>query len=321
MDLNEYLDVAGEEIDMALNHFFGNTTGELNKASRHLLLAGGKHLRPAVVLLGADAISKGSSQDILPAALALEVTHTFTLIHDDIMDDDSVRRGVPTVHTVWDGPTGILAGDVLYAEAFELLCNAIADDRAKVKAVSMLARTCAEICQGQYMDMSFSDRDDVDSIEYIEMVGKKTGVLYAASAAIGGILAGANVQQIQALYDWGLNSGVAFQIQDDFIDLMAPPEISGKDRASDLREGKQTLIAIVAREHGIDLTPYRKENLTDEEIDDVISILDDAGVIEEVRAVALKRVEIAKKMLTILPESEERNILSEITDYFVDRGF
>jgi len=194
-------------------------------------------------------------------------------------------------------------------------------DRAKVKAVSMLARTCAEICQGQYMDMSFSDRDDVDSLEYIEMVGKKTGVLYAAAAAIGGILACANVQQIQALYDWGLNSGIAFQIQDDFIDLMAPPEISGKDRASDLREGKQTLIAIVAREHGIDLTPYRKENLTDEEIDDVISILDDAGVIEEVRAVALKRVETAKKMLTILPESEERNILSEITDYFVDRGF
>ncbi|MCK4269258.1 MAG: polyprenyl synthetase family protein, partial [Methanogenium sp.] len=231
MDLNEYLDVAGEEIDMALNHFFGNTTGELNKASRHLLLAGGKRLRPAVVLLGADAISKGSSQDILPAALALEVTHTFTLIHDDIMDGDSVRRGVPTVHTVWDEPTGILAGDVLYAEAFELLCNAIADDRAKVKAVSMLARTSAEICQGQYMDMSFSDRDDVDSLEYIEMVGKKTGVLYAAAAAIGGTLAGANVQQIQALYDWGLNSGVAFQIQDDFIDLMAPPEISGKDRA------------------------------------------------------------------------------------------
>ena len=117
--------------------------------------------------------------------LALEVTHTFTLIHDDIMDDDSLRRGVQTVHTNWDMPTGILAGDVLYSRAFEHLCMANATDEAKVRAVAMLAKACADICEGQHMDMSFEQRTDVDEGEYLEMVRKKTGVLYAAAAGIG----------------------------------------------------------------------------------------------------------------------------------------
>lgn len=123
MTLKEYLDKTADDVDKALFRYYGNVFGELNKAAAHLLLAGGKRLRPAVVLLAADAIRKGSAQEILPAALSLEITHTFTLVHDDIMDADSVRRGVATVHTVWDEPTAILAGDVLYAQAFEFICR------------------------------------------------------------------------------------------------------------------------------------------------------------------------------------------------------
>jgi len=321
MELKEYLEQVADNVDMALQRYFGESVGELNKASSHLLLAGGKRLRPAVVMLAADAVKKGSSQDILPAALALEVTHTFTLIHDDIMDGDDFRRGVPTVHTVWDEPTGILAGDVLYAEAFELICSAIGEDKAKVKAVALLGRTCAEICLGQFMDMSFEKREDVDELEYMDMVAKKTGVLYAAAAAIGGMLAGANAKQVSSLYEWGINSGVAFQIQDDLIDLLAKPETSGKNRASDLKSGKQTIIAIKALEKGIDLSLYHKDFLTDAEIDGVISTLEEAGVLDEVRAIAQERVKTAKMMLNVLPESEERKLLSQITDYFVTRGF
>ena len=321
MELTTYLEQTAEEVDLSLHRFFGMAGGELNKASNHLLMAGGKRLRPAVTLLGAEAVKKGSSQDILAAALALEVTHTFTLVHDDIMDADSTRRGVPTVHVVWDEPTAILAGDVLFAESFELICNAIADDKAKVRAVTMLARTCAEICQGQYLDMAFEGRSDVDPAEYIEMVSKKTGVLYAAAAAIGGTLAGGNVQQVQALYDWGIHSGIAFQIQDDLIDIMALAENTGKDRASDLREGKQTLIAILAQEKGLDLTPYRKDDLTEAEIDEAISLLKQEGIIAEVQAIAADRVERAKKVLAILPDCEERRLLGEITNYFVTRGY
>jgi len=319
-ELPQYLETVAHQIDHMIDRYFVDTVGELNKASAHLLAAGGKRLRPAVVMLAADAVRPGSSDDILPAALALEITHTFTLIHDDIMDDDNLRRGVQTVHTKWDMPTGILAGDVLYARAFEYLCKATAKDDAKVRAVTMLARACADICEGQHQDMSFEHRTDVDEYEYLEMVRKKTGVLYAAAAGIGGILGGGNPMQVKTLYNFGLNTGIAFQIQDDLIDLLTPSEKSGKDRASDLREGKQTLIMIKAREKGIDLLKYRRE-LSEADIDAAIKELTDAGVIDEVKKVASDLVADSNKHLAILPPSKERQLLMEIGEFFVTRSF
>jgi len=318
-ELLPYLESVAQEIDLMIDRYFIDKVGELNKASAHLLAAGGKRLRPAVVMLAADAVKRGSSQDIIQAALALELTHTFTLIHDDIMDDDSLRRGVQTVHTKWDMPTGILAGDVLYARAFEFICLSKAHDNAKVRAVSMLARACADICEGQHMDMSFAHRNDVDEYEYLEMVKKKTGVLYAAAAGIGAILAGSTAHQAKALYLFGLNTGIAFQIQDDLIDLLTPAEKSGKDRASDLREGKQTLIMIKAREKGIDLLPYKRE-LTDAEIDAVINELNDKGVLADVKKVAHDLVSASNKHLSLLPLSKERELLMEMGEFFVTRS-
>ncbi len=318
--LKDYLEKNADRMDKVINRYFGSVHSDLFRASAHLLLAGGKRLRPAVVILAADAVRRGSSDDLLPAALALELTHNFTLIHDDIMDGDATRRGVPTVHTVWSEPIAILAGDVLYAKAFEFICLSDAGDLEKVRAVKMLARTCTEICDGQSMDIAFESRTDVSEAEYLEMVSKKTGVLYGASAAIGGILAGANPVQADALYQFGVNSGIAFQIQDDLIDLYASSEESGKDRASDIRGGKQTLIAIRARGKGLDLAPYRKD-LSDAEIDDLVARLEDAGVIDEVRATAVERAGTAKEALSLLPDSEEKRLLSEIVDFFISRGF
>ncbi len=319
-ELLPYLESVAQEIDRMIDRYFVDKVGELNKASAHLLSAGGKRLRPAVVMLAADAVKQGSSQDIMHAALALELTHTFTLIHDDIMDEDTLRRGVPTVHTKWDMPTGILAGDVLYARAFEFICKAKANDDAKVRAVSMLAHTCADICEGQNMDMSFANRNDVDEYEYLEMVKKKTGVLYAAAAGIGAILAGCTPQQAKALYLYGLNTGIAFQVQDDLIDLLTPAEKSGKNRASDLREGKQTLIMIKAREKGIDLSEYKRD-LTDAEINAVIKKLTDAGVIEDVKKIAQDLVTNSNKHLSLLPPTKERGLLMEIGEFFVTRSY
>ena len=144
-------------------------------------------------------------------------------------------------------------------------------------------------------------------------------MLYGASAAIGGILAGANPVQADALYQYGVNSGIAFQIQDDLIDLLASSDASGKDRASDIREGKQTLIAIRAREKGIDLVPYRRR-LSGAEIDDLTARLREAGVIDEVRAVAVERAAVAKQALSVIPDSEEKRLLGDIADFFIARG-
>jgi len=319
-ELAPYLKSVAKKIDGLIDENFNRATGELDKASAHLLNAGGKRLRPAVVMLAADAVRSGSSADIMPAALALEVTHTFTLIHDDIMDGDSLRRGVPTVHTKWDMPTGILAGDVLYARAFEFISQAKAGDAAKVRATALLARACADICEGQHQDMSFEHRTDVTEKEYMEMVSKKTGVLYAAAAAIGGTLAGGSEEQVKALYQFGLNTGIAFQIQDDLIDLLTPPEKSGKDQGSDLREGKQTLIMIVARQKGVDLLKYRRD-LSPADIKAAIKELTDTGVIDAVKKKATDLVTDSNRLLMVLPPTKERQLIMDVGEFFVTRSF
>jgi geranylgeranyl diphosphate synthase type I len=319
MELNSYLEQTADQVDSLIYRYFGSSCDDLGRASAHLLLAGGKRLRPALLLLCADAVNKGSSIDVVPAALALELTHSFTLIHDDIMDGDLVRRGVPTVHTKWDEPTAILAGDVLFASAFEFLSLADAPDSAKVRATSMLARTCVEICEGQHMDMSFEARDDVGEGEYMKMVEKKTGALYAAAAGIGSILAGGNPIYTDALYHFGQGIGMAFQIQDDLIDLLAPPEVSGKDQASDIREGKKTLIHIKAKEKGFDLSPFQRR-LSSAEIDEVIGRLREIGVISEVQETARNLVMTGIRRISILPQSEEKDLLLQMGDHFISRS-
>lgn len=320
MKLSSYLELVAKQMDGMTNKYFNNSSGELVKASAHLLAAGGKRLRPAAVLLSADAIRKGKSLDVIPAAFALELAHTFTLVHDDIIDGDKYRRGVLTVHNNWDIPTGILAGDALYSKAFEFIQQANADEKAKVDAILMLARACYDICEGQYLDMSFEKRNDVSEKEYIDMATKKTGVLTAAAAGIGAKLAGGDDNLVNALYKFGLNCGIASQIQDDLIDLYAKTEDSGKDRASDLREGKQTIISIKARKHGIDLSPYRRD-LSENEIDSVIKILENAGVIEEVRKIATDLVDDNYHLLDALHPSPEQQLLKDIGTYVITRNF
>jgi geranylgeranyl diphosphate synthase type I len=167
--------------------------------------------------------------------------------------------------------------------------------------------------------MSFGKRDDVTVADYIEMVQKKTGALYAASAAIGGMLAGGAPMHVDALYSYGLAAGVAFQIQDDLIDIAEQKSKIGKDRGSDLREGKQTLIAMIAREKGFDLSGYRR-NLSNTEMDELIAKLEKLGVVDEVRRIAVEYAETAKHALQVLPSSDERDLLVELVDYFISRG-
>ena len=154
----------------------------------------------------------------------------------------------------------------------------------------------------------------------MEMVRKKTGVLYAAAAGIGAVLAGGNAVQVKALYNFGLNTGIAFQIQDDLIDLLTPSEKSGKDQASDLREGKQTLLMIKAREKGLDLKKYQRD-LSPADIEAAIRELTDAGVIDEVKKIASDLVADSNKHLSVLPPSKERQLLMDIGEFFVTRSY
>ena len=322
MDLKEYLKQVAFKVDCEADEYSKAVETRLREAASHLLTAGGKRLRPAMLLLAADAVRPGASEDVFEAALALEWLHTYTLVHDDIMDGDSLRRGEPTVHTVYGDSTAILAGDCLHADAFEHICRVKnSEDRAKLVAVQMLAHASHELCEGQQEDISFEERDDVSEAEYLGMVRKKTGVLYAAAAGIGAALAGGDVRQIGAMYTLGLNTGIAFQIQDDIIDLLVPADVSGKNQASDLRENKQTIVAITAREMGVDLSKYHKADLSAEEIAEAIALLEDSGVLPAVRQNSEKLIADAKNGLSVVPDSEYKTMMMELVDFFISREF
>ncbi|MDD1740598.1 MAG: polyprenyl synthetase family protein, partial [Methanothrix sp.] len=158
----------------------------LYEASRHLVDAGGKRLRPSMLLLAGEAAG-GEDAMLAPAAVSIELIHNFTLIHDDIMDNADVRRGRPSVHKLWGQSGAILAGDTLYSKAFQVLGLTQTRPELLLGAMKMLSRTCTAICEGQWLDMEFESRERVSEAEYMEMIEKKTGVLYGASAGIGAL--------------------------------------------------------------------------------------------------------------------------------------
>jgi geranylgeranyl diphosphate synthase type I len=313
----------------------------LYEASRYLLDAGGKRLRPTILMLAAESLADVDADavdyrsfpagdgadgtlDLLRAAASVEVIQTFTLIHDDIMDDDDLRRGVPAVHREYDLSTAILAGDTLYAKAFEWMAATGADPADSVDAVHRLATTCSEICEGQSLDIDFESRDAVSTDEYLEMVELKTAVLYAASASIPATLLGED-EAAESLYGYGLDVGRAFQIQDDLLDLTTPSDVLGKQRGSDLVEGKQTIITLHAREQGVnvdDLVETDSVEAVDEaEIEAAVERLREAGSIEFARDRARDLIASGKDNLAVLPDNEQRALLAEIADYLIEREY
>lgn len=312
----------------------------LYEASRYLLKAGGKRLRPTVSLLVAEALADveplstdyrrfpsldGGEVDVMAAAVAIEVIQSFTLIHDDIMDDDDLRRGVPSVHRAYDLDTAILAGDTLYSKAFEIMTDTGAAAEDGLEATNMLASTCTKICEGQSMDVCFEERTEVLPEEYLDMVKLKTAVLYGDAAATPTILLGADESVTDALYEYGISAGSAFQIQDDVLDLTVPSEKLGKQRGSDLVEDKETLITLHARQQGVDVDDLidaeTVEDVTEAEIDEAVAELEAAGSIDYAKETAAELAARSKESLQVLPDNESRRLLEDIAEFFITRGY
>ena len=292
----------------------------LYEASRHLVDSGGKRLRPSMLLLAAEAAG-GEALALAPAAVSIELVHNFTLIHDDIMDNADVRRGRPTVHKIWGQSGAILAGDTLYSKAFQVLGMTAASPERILGAMNMLSRTCTAICEGQWLDMEFESKDRVTENEYMEMIEKKTGVLYGASAGMGGLLAGASPEVVRALDEFGRLTGMGFQLQDDVIDLLTPEEVSGKRQGGDLIEGKKTLIMIHAFANDVVVPVFSKKDASAEEIFRSISILEGSGSIEYARSRAEEMVAQGKRALDVLPPSSAKETLLELADYMIRRRY
>ena len=211
----------------------------------YILQLGGKRIRPVLTLIAADIFS-GDYKKALPAALAVEVFHNFTLVHDDIMDDAPLRRGHETVHEKWDINTGILSGDAMLILAYQYFENY--EPVVFQKLAQLFSKTALEVCDGQQLDVDFETRNNVTIDEYIKMITLKTSVLVAAALKMGAIVAKADEKEAQLLYNYGLNLGIAFQLQDDYLDTYGDPETFGKQVGGDIIENKKTFLYLKALE-------------------------------------------------------------------------
>ncbi|KRD11850.1 polyprenyl synthetase [Flavobacterium sp. Root901] len=211
----------------------------------YILGLGGKRMRPVLTLMAAEVFDT-DYKEALPAAMAVEVFHNFSLVHDDIMDDAPLRRGQVTVHEKWNLNTGILSGDtmlILAYQYFEKYEPGVFRDLAK-----LFSKTALEVCEGQQLDVDFEKRNDVSIQEYLKMIEYKTAVLVAAAMKMGAIVAKTSEKESDAIYDFGLNLGLAFQLQDDYLDAFGDPETFGKQVGGDIIENKKTYLYLKAVE-------------------------------------------------------------------------
>jgi len=212
---------------------------------RYILNLSGKKIRPVLTLMAAKIFS-GNFKVALPAAYAIEMFHNFTLVHDDIMDDAPLRRGNETVHEKWDINTGILSGDAMLILAYQYFENYPPETFQKL--AKLFSKTALEVCDGQQLDVDFETRNDVTIEEYIKMISLKTSVLIGAALKMGAIVSEADETDAQKLYDFGLNLGIAFQLQDDYLDTYGNPETFGKQVGGDIIENKKTYLFLKALE-------------------------------------------------------------------------
>lgn len=239
---NEFLNYLNNEVEVKepLN---------LYEPIHYILQLGGKRLRPVLTLLTCDLFG-GKAKNALDAALAIEVFHNFTLVHDDIMDSAPIRRGKDTVHIKWDENTGILSGDAMMIMANQ--CFESYDANIFKELMVLFNKTALEVCEGQQLDMDFETRNDVLIPEYLTMITNKTSVLVAAAMKMGAIIAEASSEESNKIYDFGLNLGIAFQLQDDYLDTFGDAAVFGKQIGGDILENKKTFLYLTALEVSTD---------------------------------------------------------------------
>ncbi len=295
----------------------------------YTLAAGGKRLRPTLALTAAEAIMNGgllngdAIENTLPAALALEVFHNFTLLHDDVMDKAAVRRGRPTVHVKWNENTAILSGDQMLIEAYKLLSNVPADKLPQV--LKWFNEMATGICEGQQYDVDFEHMSQVSIEDYMKMIELKTSVLLANAMRIGGYIAGADEAQQKALYQFGLHIGLAFQIQDDILDVYGDPKTFGKAIGGDICSNKKTFLLLTAMETAdaeskAELLQWlMATDRNEEKIAAVTAIYNRLNVREAAEATMEEHTALALAQLDKLPQNEATEKLRVLAEKLATR--
>ena len=284
----------------------------------YTLAAGGKRIRPQLAMI-ASQLFGGKDEEVLPAALALEVFHNFTLLHDDVMDHADVRRGRPTVHVKWNANTAILSGDQMLIEAYKLLAGVPKEKLSQ--CLEMFNKMATEICEGQQYDVDFEAKETVSEAEYLMMIGKKTAVLLATALQMGAYIAGASQDEQETLALFGNSIGLAFQIQDDILDVWGDPATFGKAIGGDICCNKKTYVTIIAQkiadeESRKELQHWYSQTLSDntEKIARVKAIYERLGVRELCERSVRVRTQAAHISLDSLPQNAATQQLRQLAD-------
>ncbi len=304
-------------------HFPAHTP-MLYDAAQYILQLGGKRIRPVAVLMGNELFDE-INPDAYEVATAIELFHNFSLIHDDIMDKAPLRRGMETVHTRFGESTALLAGDVMLVQSYEYL-NKIKRDYLQ-RIIHLFNETAKAVCEGQQLDMDFEKRASVSLDEYVNMISLKTSVLLAASLQLGAILGGAGKGNQQHLYEFGKNLGIAFQVQDDYLDAFGDPDKFGKQVGGDIIANKKTFLMIHAMEVASGVQQKELETLMNdaaidkmEKVDKVLTIFKNCKVDEWAKELKEKYLQTAMQQLEdVAVLSVRKKPLTELAEYLIKR--
>ena len=288
----------------------------LHHLNRYLLNSGGKRLRPALLLLAAKVFGEGTDNSIISMAAVMELLHTATLVHDDIIDGSEMRRGKKSVAAQWGNDIAVLLGDWLYMTAFETSLQ-----QRNLEVLDILTEATRKMTEGELLQLSLVGKLQITEEQHFEIVERKTGFLFSASCRLGGVMRGASTVEKAALEDYGMNLGIAFQLTDDLLDFTSNAQKLGKPVLSDLREGKVTLPLIRL----LDRYPQYEELVSiamadnDDAAHKVLAILRECGQLELARNEALSYAVRAEEALEALPENQYRQALSDIAQFVVER--
>ncbi len=326
IDVKKELARMSEEMDPAIRSYIKDELPEnLIEACRQYPYAGGKRMRPAMVLSACGAVG-GNKEKALPMAVAIEYIHNFTLIHDDLMDGDEKRRGMTTSHVKYGMPTAILAGDALFAKAFEIMANMDIPAETMRKAMQIVTVAVWDLARGQQMDVNNENEGQVSMEDYIETIRLKTSVLFAAGAASGALIGGANDDVVKAVHEYAMSLGVAFQMYDDILGIFGDPSKTGKSAGNDIRKGKSTVMvchALKTIKDTKELETFKsilgKLDATDDEIEIARGILKKNGSLDYAVELATKYTKDAIVKLDVLKDSKDKEFMVVLAEFAMSR--
>lgn len=325
IDAKEYLKKMSAELDGPIKSYIGDEEpSNLMEASRQYPYAGGKRMRPAMAIACCGAVG-GDKSKAVPLAVAVEYIHNFTLIHDDLMDGDAKRRGMDTIHMGYGMPTAVLAGDALFAKAYQIICGLdVPADRMRA-AMKYVSDAVWDLARGQQMDVNNEGQIVTEEV-YIETIKLKTSVLFAAAAAGGAIIGGADDDTVKAINEYALELGLGFQMFDDYLGIAGDESKTGKSVGNDIRKGKCTCMvthAIRSIKDPAVLEEFKgilgNMDATDEQCTRAKQILQEAGSIDYALGLARQKVDNAIAKISSLPESEDKEFMIALANFAINR--